>query len=251
MSKAKILIYDVETQPALMHAFDIWNPTSHTFVLKSSAISCVCYKYLDERKIYSISMLDNKRQFKKDPYDDSSVLKAFKKVYDAADIAIAHNGDKFDFKVINTRLLALSMEPLKDIPTVDTLKVAKGKFRLLSNRLDYLGTFLGVGHKLKTSAQLWVDTARGDTGAMCKMVKYCKRDVQLLEDVYKKLVPYITNHPNMHLIQGYDGKGCPNCGSMDSRSNGIRFTRMRKYRRLQCKDCGASYKGEIVKGSKK
>lgn len=77
----------------------------------------------------------------------------------------------------------------------------------------------------------------GDMKAWNKMVQYNKRDVVLLEKIYKHFLPWITNHPNTAVLQGISG--CPNCGStrLQSRGEGINKTGI--YTRYQCTDCAA------------
>ena len=82
------------------------------------------------------------------------------------------------------------MLPVK-FNSIDTLKMARAGFKFNSNKLDYMGDYLGLGQKIKTEFNLWKDiTLKNCPIAMNKMVKYCKRDVTLLEEVYNKLQPY-------------------------------------------------------------
>lgn len=98
--------------------------------------------------------------------------------------------------------------------TIDTLKVARSKFRFNSNRLDYIAKFLGIGHKIKTDFNLWKDVfLNKDKKALDYMVKYCKMDVSLLEQVHKKLSVHIAPKTHYGVIFGQDRGSCPECGS--------------------------------------
>jgi hypothetical protein len=54
------------------------------------------------------------------------------------------------------------------------------------------------------------------------MERYNKQDVRLTEKVYKKLRPFIKNHP--HLGTG-NSDACPACGSLNVQKRGHAFTR--------------------------
>jgi len=129
---------------------------------------------------------------------------------------------------------------------VDTLKEARRVASFTSNRLDYLGKFLGFGGKDKTSSGLWLRVLSGCTKSIKEMVKYNKRDVDLLEKVYLKLRPYIK-HPNVNRL----GAACPKCGSSDLQLRGFGATANGTIKqRAQCKSCGgwSSFrKSEAVK----
>lgn len=102
-----------------------------------------------------------------------------------------HNCDKFDLPWIKARAAYHGLPMYPKYTSVDTLKIARYQFKFPSNRLDDLGDYLGVGRKIETDRQLWVDTVcNGSREALDRMVKYCEQDVFLLEDVYDKLKSY-------------------------------------------------------------
>ncbi|MGH7867674.1 MAG: hypothetical protein ACREP9_08610 [Candidatus Dormibacteraceae bacterium] len=79
---------------------------------------------------------------------------------------MAHNGDYFDIPWVKGRLLFHGLPPMRPIPTIDTKALASRHFYLNSNRLDYLGQYLGVGKKIKTDYDLWLDCMNGDEKAL-------------------------------------------------------------------------------------
>ena len=98
--------------------------------------------------------------------------------------------------------------------TIDTLKVARSKFRFNSNRLDYIGKFLGLGQKNHTNFDLWKDIMlKNDKTAMNTMIDYCIQDVVLLEKVHKALNNHIPAKTHYGVIFGQDKGSCPECGS--------------------------------------
>src|SRR6202007_1093580 len=97
-----------------------------------------------------------------DPYNDLHVLQVLHSVLAEADVIVAHNGDKFDIKFTEARMLIQGLPPLPPIQKIDTLKVAKDRFMFNSNKLDYLGQILKVGRKQHTSPQLWLEVLKGN-----------------------------------------------------------------------------------------
>jgi len=152
---------------------------------------------------------------------------------------IGHNGDKFDVKKTNARFIAHGMNPPSPYKTIDTLKVARRFFKFDSNKLDQLGRYLKLGRKVETGGiQLWFGCMSGKMSAWNKMVKYNKQDVQLLEDVYLKLRPWMSNHPNLNKYME-TAHNCPACGSHDLQRRGTDGTvgNVNLYQRWRCNDC--------------
>ena len=89
--------------------------------------------------------------------------------------------------------------------------------------------------------------------AIKHMVKYNKKDVDLVIDLYNELKPHIDT-PNRMLYEGnYDG--CPACGSKAYRKHGYAYTKAGRYQRYACLNeaCGKKFQdthrvsGAIVK----
>lgn len=182
------------------------------------------------------------------PPSEESELAVLDKLWyllDEANVVVAHNGDKFDLRKINARLVRAGFGPPSPYLTIDTLKSARRYFGFTSNRLDYLGKFLGLGGKLHHAGLgLWLACVEGDPSAWRKMKKYNRRDVELLRDVYKVLRPWIQNHPNMG-----NGGACSKCGSTDLMKRGVKTMKSGLQRQqLQCNVCGG-YSSELVNGT--
>jgi DNA polymerase III epsilon subunit-like protein len=123
--------------------------------------------------------------------------------------------------------------------TIDTLKVSRSKFKFNSNKLDYIGSFLGIGKKIKTDFSLWKDILlHKDKVAMSKMIKYCQKDVVLLEKVYKALKNHIEPKTHYGVIFNQDRGSCPECGSDELVKYGsvVSATGVKKIR-YKCKTC--------------
>lgn len=252
-NKPKILIWDIETSFNVVAAFSLFNehPINHRNILQERHIISVSWKWLGEKKIHSVSVADDPVRFNNDPCDDSLILAKMRKVFMEADAVVHHYGDKFDLPMINARLAYYDMEPLPPVIQIDTKKIASKHFRFNSNKLDYLGIFLGVGKKIDTDPNLWMRCLKGDITAVHEMVKYNKQDVALLEKVYLRLRPFARVQLNQQLFK--DKKDvCPKCGGKHLQYHGHRYTVEYKYRRFQCVSCGSwgsSNKKESIKGA--
>lgn len=237
VSTPRIVLWDVETAHNILAKFDLREEyTSHGNILQERYMICGAWKVLGERRVSAVSVLDDPKRFSKSPADDRHVVQVLREVLMGADVIVAHNGDQFDLKWLNGRMLFHGMEPLPPIPSVDTLRVARRVFMLNSNRLDYLGKYLGIGGKTSTPQGLWIEVLKGSAKAIRTMVAYNKRDVELLEDVFVKLRPYAPEVFNRHLVEGQE-KGCPRCGSDEVQRRGVHRSITQTYQRWQCQSC--------------
>jgi predicted nucleic-acid-binding Zn-ribbon protein/DNA polymerase elongation subunit (family B) len=245
MSKTpRIILLDIETLPQLTATFSLY-PESipHESIVLDWSIVCACWKELDRKTIYSVSVLDDEKRFKadlKDGFinDDYSVVVKLREVFASADILIGWNLKKFDFKRVNARLIFHGLEPLPKIQQFDPLTEIRKIAAFTSNRLDYIAKQLtGVG-KLPTEKGLWLKSLTGDRKAIRDMVTYNKGDVKILEDVYLKLRPHM-NHPHVGVLYGHDKEySCPKCGSHELINHRIKFTAAGVKRlQKQCKQC--------------
>lgn len=244
MSTPKILFWDLETAQNLVAVFRLANNDwiDPSAIVRERYVICGSWKWMGEKQVHAISVLNDARRYTKDPYDDYHVVKVLHDILSQADVIVAHNGDSFDTKWLETRALFHKLPALPPIISIDTYKVAKARFYLNSNKLDYLGQFLGVGRKKETKTGLWMRVLKGEKKAIHEMVEYNKQDVLLLERVFMKLRPYIANHINREL---FGGEGCPRCGSHKVQSRGFHRAISRVYRRWQCQACSGWFRSVV------
>jgi DNA polymerase III epsilon subunit-like protein len=200
-------------------------------IIKERAIICICYKWEEDKDVYYLHW-DRKQ-------DDKKLLQEFIQVANEADELVGHNGDKFDLAWIRTRCLLHRIEMFPQYNTIDTLKIARSKFRFNSNRLDYIGKFLGLGQKIHTDFNLWKDILlNNDKLALDKMIDYCIQDVVLLEKVHKELNNHIPAKTHYGVIFGEGRGSCPECGSDDLVKSNKRVTASGLVKiQYKCKTC--------------
>jgi len=207
-TKRRRLFFDIETSPNIGLFWEAGYKKNITTdnIIRERAIICICYKWEDEKEVYALQW-DAKQ-------NDKRMLEQFIEVANTANELVGHNGDKFDLAWIRTRCLFHGIDMFPNYQTIDTLKVARSKFRFQSNRLNYIAEFLGLGGKIKTEFNLWKDILLNkDKVAMEKMIKYCKKDVSLLEEVYKLLGNHIAPKTHYGVVFGQDRGSCPECGA--------------------------------------
>jgi len=239
INKPKILIWDIENLPNRGYFFNVYNGPMGTlpFIEKTHSIISIAYKWFEEGEAQVISTADFPKNLKKDPYDDSEVIKAFAKIYNEADYTVAHYGDKHDIKMFNSRVLLNGLDPLKPVQSIDTYKLVKKHFKLNTNKLDHIGYWLGEGVKNKMEAIDWVRCANGDLEAIKKMAEYNKVDVELLEKVFIRLLPYVDTKINSNLFAVDAPNLCPHCSSHDVIKRGSYYNKTGRKQILLCKSC--------------
>lgn len=230
------LFWDIETSPNVgffwRSGYKLNIPADN--IIKERAIICICYKFAGAKKVHALTW---------DNGCDKKLLEDFSKVIASADELVAHNGDRFDLKWLNTRFLYHGLDPKPIERTVDTLKMAKQRFLFNSNRLNYISEFLQLGGKLDTSYDLWTKIVLdGCETSMKKMVKYCKHDVALLEKVYDKLSDYCVPKTHVGVLTGLDRWSCPHCASENVARDKKRVTATGMIRHsMECNDCKKFY----------
>jgi hypothetical protein len=243
----KVLFVDIETAPIVMASWSMRPPyAGAVYVLRDTYIISFAARWQGQKTTKTYALPDYPL-YKKDRHSDKALCRDLYKVLDQADIVVAHNGDAFDIKKVNSRLIVNGFSPPSPYKTVDTLKFARRSFKFDSNKLDNIGRYLNVGRKIPNAgAALWRGCCEdGDPKSWRIMRRYNAQDVNLLVDVYDELKPWANNHPNLRL---YDGRpGCPKCGSEDVRRRGFNVSKARKTERLQCSGCGGWFEGKSMK----
>lgn len=230
--KPKILHLDIENCPSLGWYYDLWKEGNIVGNKSEWYILSVAWRWAHEKKTRVAALVDYPL-YKKESENDRALLEQVWKLLDEADIVVAHNGDKFDLPKLNARFFLHGMKPPSPYKTVDTYKVAKKYFKLSSNRLDSIARALKIGHKLpNTGFDLWRGCMAGDKKSWALMKRYNMHDVNLLVEVYLKMLPWMQNHPNYGVFLGEDA--CRNCGNTNLQRRGHEPTKTGLKQRFQC-----------------
>jgi hypothetical protein len=238
-----IVYLDIETAPQLGYSWGVWE-TNIIEVYRDWYMLSFAVKINDgPTKAYA---LPDYKGYKKDKTNDYLLIKDLWNILDGADVVVAHNADAFDVKKSNARFLVHKLPPPSPFKTVDTLKLARTKFRFDSNKLDDLCRYLDIGRKLPHEGKdTWLGCMSGDPKSWKTMVKYNKHDVDLLYEVYMRLRPWATNHPPIGVLVGRP-EACPICGSDKLQARGTSVTRKHKYHRFHCQSCGGWSTGKRI-----
>lgn len=242
-TRPRILFLDIETFPNIAY---VWGKYEQN-VIKYKQEGCIATfvaKWLGNDKIFAKGLPDYPG-YKAGSYKDAGLVKDLWKLLDEADIVVAHNGDSFDVRVCNASFISNGLKPPSPYKTVDTKKAVKRVARFNSNKLDDLGVTLQIGQKIKTDFELWEGCIRGDLAFWKKMLDYNRQDVLLLEKLYLRILPWISNHPNFTIESG---ALCPKCNSSDIQFRGFAISCTRRYRRFQCQKCGGWARSVVSEG---
>jgi hypothetical protein len=236
---AKILIYDLEVSPTLGWVYGLYD----TRVIKTEEepfIMSVSWRWHGQKQIHHLGGVSNK---------DEEVVIADKlwELMNEADIVVAHNANRFDNKVANACFIKHNYTPPSPYKTVDTLRVARSVAKFNSNSLNSLCDLFGIGEKSTiTHASLWYDCLQGDKKAWKLMKQYNNQDVELLTQLYNKLLPWVKNHPNLGDIDQIN-QICPKCASPNLIDEGTHARRAGRVQSYSCGDCGGWCNENTVK----
>lgn len=245
MKKPRILVYDIETSPVRAWTFRVGYDIDIEYdqVVDGDRFNIICigWKWLDDKKVHCLDWGCRKQ-------DSEQMISKFTKIIEKADLAIAHNGDKFDLRQINTQRLIAKKPPISWPTTEDTLKQFKKHFYFPSYKLDYIAKLLLGEGKGKMVFKDWKDIVQyKDPDALEKMIKYCKRDVSITARCFKRAMAFFKPKIHAGIVKDNDKETCPRCGGKGSRSKGHMFTLAAKYRKRQCKSCFHIFRGARLK----
>lgn len=235
----KKLLLDIETAP--MKGY-IWDP--RTRYIPSSQIfelgytMCWSAKWVGQSKVYFSSTWDDGDQY---------MFEYMAELLNEADAVIHYNGNKFDVPTLNWEFLKMDIAPPDAFHSIDVFRTVKQRFKLPYYGLDFVAKELGLGSKLQHKGmELWEECMAGDKKAHKIMEKYNVQDVRLLEKVYKRVLPWIKNHPNHALYTEDTRPICTNCGSHHVVKCGTETTKTQTYQRYRCQKCHTPLRGRFA-----
>jgi hypothetical protein len=237
----RILLLDLETSPNLAYVWGLWQQNvSVNQMVSSTEVICFGARWYGQKKVQFSSIHHDGKE---------AMLKAIHELIDQADAVVGWNSASFDIKHLNREFVENGLLPPSPHKDIDLMRVAKQRFKFPSNKLEYVAQKLEVGAKVKHSGfELWVKCMAGDEAAWREMKKYQIQDVNLLVELYEKLLPWIKNHPNRALIDGRP-EACVNCGGNSINARGMEVTGAGVYRKYQCQSCGKWMRGAKSEGT--
>lgn len=235
--KPKILVFDIETAPMEAYVWGLYDQNvGLNQVKKDWAIIAWAAKWVDGNKVI---YMDTRN--KKDPRDDKQIVKELIKLFEQADLAITHNGDKFDFRKVYARALVHGLPPSSKPRSTDTYKESRKVFGLTSHKLEYMSEIINkkykkLKHNNYPGMELWKAALSGDKKAWKEMEEYNANDVLATEELFLTLRGWIKMH-NMSNIYD-DAKLRCLCGSSDLYKKGFIHTDNGKFQGYKCRECG-------------
>jgi hypothetical protein len=227
----KILLLDIETAPNRVYSWGLFKQNIALSQIEEPGYTmCWAAKWLGEDGMYFSSIQHE---------TERAMLHKVHVLLDEADMVVHYNGSSFDIPTLNKEFIAHDMVPPAPVQEIDLLKTCRSRFRFLSNKLDYVAGQLGCDTKVQHKGMdLWRGCMAGNAEDWAVMEEYNKRDVEILEQVYAKLLPWIQPHPNVALYHDGTERTCPNCGGHHLQARGYSYTNTQRYQRYQCQGCG-------------
>lgn len=187
---ANILYIDLEISKSQFFSYGAKVPSKYLNIEDMThEYYCICWSasYVGSSTVWSECVTPEEAL----AWDDKRIMGRLQELMASADIIGGHNVDAYDKKRANTRFLLNGYEPVTDVKTIDTLKIARSKFSFESNKLDYISQRLGFRPKddIRNSDWLKIVTT-GDAATLKKVNKYCKGDVTNGKSVLQRLMKY-------------------------------------------------------------
>lgn len=231
-SNAKILVLDIETQPALADVWRLWRENIPLARLRQpTEMLCFAAKWFGADWSIFYSQWNN---------GQTDMVKKIHELLDEADVVVHYNGKRFDVPHINREIARQRLAPPSPYKQVDLYQVVKSTFAMDSNKLQHLVEYFSLGEKEETGGyELWRGVMDGDPASQAQMQKYNLHDVTITEQAYLFLRPWIRSHPNMGLFVDLAVPVCRVCQGTQMQRRGHAITAQGMFQRYRCMDCGA------------
>ncbi|MGH8336451.1 MAG: ribonuclease H-like domain-containing protein [Gammaproteobacteria bacterium] len=242
----KILVIDIETAPIQALVWKIWEENvGIDQIQQDSSIISFGAKWLGDPKLI---YLDTGGRGVDKVRDDLMLMQPLWDLLNEADILVAQNGQAFDTKRINARLIKHGFGPYSPVRQVDTLLTSKRLFKFTSNKLEWLAQQLTDVKKSKhhkfPGIELWLECLKDNADAWKEMKKYNLLDVIACEKVYLKQLAWNDRHPNVGTYDWSLLTTCPRCGGHTLEADGYSTLQAGVYVRYRCITCGAWARGK-------
>ena len=236
----RILALDIETSFLVSGHWSIWGVNiGIDQIFEGGETICYAARWVGEKEVVW------RRKGNKD------FLTKIHELLNEADVILTYNGRRFDLPLLNREFIKAGLAPPAPYKHIDLLETVKKQFKFPSNKLDYVCRELEIGQKVAHEGfKLWVKCKEEDTEAWAKMKEYNIGDIDILEKLHDKLLPWIVGYPNAALYTAVDAFQCTTCGSTHLQKRGFHVTGVGRYQRYQCNDCGSWSRSRITDVSK-
>jgi DNA polymerase elongation subunit (family B) len=227
-----VLVFDIETVPALAATYHTGKQTlCEDQLISDPYIASIQYKWYGDSNVKVLLADLNKS-------DDKAILKTFVEIVDKADWVVYHNGDSFDWRWVQQRLAYHKLPALAPKESTDTMRACKKHFKLMKYTLSYCCKYFKVSHKKESGGfKTWVGLLLKDKKVLKDFKAYGKQDVISLEQLFIRILPYITKKPKVK--QTLSDFRCE-CGSKSYVKNGTRLTTAGvRQQQIRCKGCAS------------
>jgi hypothetical protein len=238
-----VLVFDIETAPILAYVWGLhdqnvslnqihsdWHVIAWSAKWLGKPANSVVYR--DQRHCPDLS-------------NDKGILRELWGLLDKADIVITQNGKSFDSKKLNARFIYHGMKPPSPYKHLDTYLIVRSVADFTSNKLEYLTNKLckrykKLSHSKFPGMELWKECLKGNMKAWEAMKKYNIHDVLSTEEFYEKIKAWAPQTAPAVYTGHLE---CRRCGKKSLEGRGWGSTNQFKYRKYNCKDCGAWSQG--------
>lgn len=205
-SKVRILTLDVENCFGQYYSFGPkvdW--IHHDKEISPPRVVMVGMKWLHEAEPF---VLDERMGHR-------AMIEATWNAMSSADVLVTYNGSKADVPWLGEHFAEYRLGRPAPYKHVDLIKPIRKDIGFRYRSLDYVATrLLGKG-KQHVDMQLWIDVTQGDPQAMDQMAEYCANDVQVEEELYLDILPWLNDQPHMGmLVQDGEQMRCWACAEL-------------------------------------
>ena len=241
-----ILTLDIESTPLEAFVWGLFDQNIGVDFIKTEwSILSYSAKWLGKKKIY---YNDTGGRGRKKVRDDKKLCGEIRTLLDDADIVVAQNGKRFDVRKVNARLIVHGYAPPRPFRVIDTLVEGRKHFAFTSQKLAWTSQHLTNvpkdDHRKFPGIELWKACLLDNPKVWPELKKYNERDVIATEQVYLRMRPWISGHPNLGMYDAREQPVCPKCGSTNLQAEGRKVLQQTEYPQLRCVDCGGWSRGK-------
>ena len=232
-----ILLLDIETAPTVAYTWSLWPKyIPHDNVVQNGHTLCWAAKWAGKKEVMYADIRGGEQK----------MLNTIHGLLEEADAVVHYNGTKFDIPTLNREFVRHGMAPPAHYHQIDLLKTVRKQFKFESNKLDAICMRLGLGGKVKHKGMsLWIGCMEGRDSDWRIMQRYNRRDVRILERLYKYLLPWIHNHPTGGLWLDDPKHPVCYCGGRAVKKGTQYNSKTSSYDRYKCTKCGAPLRSRL------